>query len=67
MTVKDIANSNSWWSGPEIFGTTEEEWPYKQISSTPTNKEKKSVAQEPVEDRNNVMMVTQDFEETGNW
>lgn len=29
MTVKDIANSNSWWSGPEIFGTTEEEWPYK--------------------------------------
>ena len=39
----------------------------KNTSSTPINKQKKSVDQKPAEDCNNVMMVTQKFEKTGNW
>ena len=34
MTVKDIASSNSCWSGSELLGTTEDKWSKKQISST---------------------------------
>ena len=54
MTVKDTANSNLCWSGPELLGTAEDEWPNKQIVSTPINKWRKSVEQKPTEDCNNV-------------
>ena len=30
VAVKGIANSNSWWSGPEFLETTENEWPRKE-------------------------------------
>lgn len=65
MAVKDTENSYFWQCGPEFLRTTEDKRPNRQISSKPTNKEKKSVGPNPADDCNNVMMETQKSEETG--
>ena len=52
MVVRHIANSNSWRICPDFLGTTEDEWPNKQIGLTTIHKDKKKVGQKSAKDCN---------------